>query len=941
MDIEDTTALGQLFQQIITDMKNGAPLWEDFVSKASKLHSCLRATQQAIGVYLEAFQKIADAATNSKGATKDIGAALTRICLRQRAVESRVKTFTSAIMDCLVNPLQDRLEDWKKATINLDKEHSKETKRARSELKKRSTDTLRMQKKARKGLTSTSSSSSLAQGLTANMDPLDSQQRLLQSGIQQLGECEGKSVRAALTEGRGRFCIFVTLLRPVLEQEVAIFWELSHVQEALDELNKAIGDPKTLPDTIEQALQELTNVTATQEAAWVNATNTANRDSSPPSSMGSRKSSVGSAASLQSLSSHSGGGTASQNVWPPRSNTLSKLSRPPAWLRAVSQDSGFVSSQDRLFPFYHGQKGNEATNGDGSNCSTPTTSGGIMEELSVPDCKEPGANSQPGSWPNLQETLQFERAASAIMADQQSQQQPGPPSAAQQGQRRPHTISAAYGQSQSRPPLGSYHFSPPPSSPAPDGQNPNARPPSGPGANGRPAVPKRCSSLERPERPSVLVPKPAHFRIDAIYDQETPTNEVIACPVYVNMHELANLAANKTTERSGATASENKDQENSSESSHESSSGYGSQTMPLHGAHEDLPHPDGYPPHGGHTGSFRLPRRGSTSTPPAPPIRRTSSISTVNKMPLGGDDLPPPPSPSFLHQQNQQNLYGNIAEIRGYVEMQHMPSQSRRPPTSEEIYRTSTVADTVRTLSQQPAWKPGEEIYKPVADAMRRQYQDAKGNVADTVRTLTELRHQPASPIQTRKNVRISNENLHLLEDEVYCSSRSPATTRKMYPEHQLMANFSPSTSRKLYEQQQLQLQQQQAQYKVSRNPEYEDPSKLRMIQQMKINKLKQEKMGMAGPQQQQLQQMAPPQQMMRRYSEEENREPPQQTFLLQSLTSKLSQMQKNNKALRVRTLIASRTVKDPTLVHDSLMDQIKRGTRLRTTPTDDGPRFA
>jgi len=33
---------------------------------------------------------------------------------------------------------------------------------------------------------------------------------------------------------------------------VAIFWELSHVQEALDELNKAIGDPSSLPDTIEQ-----------------------------------------------------------------------------------------------------------------------------------------------------------------------------------------------------------------------------------------------------------------------------------------------------------------------------------------------------------------------------------------------------------------------------------------------------------------------------------------------------------------------------------------------------------------------------------------------------------------------------------------------------------------------------------------------------------------
>jgi len=152
----------------------------------------------------------------------------------------------------------------------------------------------------------------------------------------------------------------------------------------------------------------------------------------------------------------------------------------------------------------------------------------------------------------------------------------------------------------------------------------------------------------------------------------------------------------------------------------------------------------------------------------------------VNKMPLGGDDLPPPPSPSFLQQQQQQHLYGNIGDypIRSYTEMPHMPSQSRRPPTSEEIYRTSTVADTVRTLSQQPAWKPGEEIYKPVADAMRRQYQDAKGCVADTVRTLTELRHMPASPIQQRRNVRVSNENL--ADEEMYNSRGSPAAVRKV-----------------------------------------------------------------------------------------------------------------------------------------------------------------
>jgi hypothetical protein len=32
---------------------------------------------------------------------------------------------SSAIMDCLVVPLQEKLEDWKKTVINLDKEHAK------------------------------------------------------------------------------------------------------------------------------------------------------------------------------------------------------------------------------------------------------------------------------------------------------------------------------------------------------------------------------------------------------------------------------------------------------------------------------------------------------------------------------------------------------------------------------------------------------------------------------------------------------------------------------------------------------------------------------------------------------------------------------------------------------------------------------------------------
>lgn len=362
----------------------------------------------------------------------------------------------------------------------------------------------------------------------------------------------------------------------------------------------------------------------------------------------------------------------------------------------------------------------------------------------------------------------------------------------------------------------------------------------------------------------------------------------------------------------------------------------------------------GYPPHGqGMRPTGVMSRRGSTSAPPPPPIRRTSSISTVNKcqFPPPPDDLPPPPSPSFLQQQQEaanrrvvemvQNFTGagdarnNVADtVRTLTELRHQPSSPNPTRKSEEIiYRSSSVAETVRCLTDvrhQPAWKPSDDhIYRstPVCDTVKnltermhkpaspnlsrkQEQEDAKSCVASTVRTLTELRHQPASPISQRRSTRLSSENL--ADEELY--TRSPGAARKLYHDpRKLVDNFSPSTSRKIYEQ-----QQGLSTFKISRKPEYEDPAKLRgsLLQAIKLSKL-----GKDGGRH------------ARRYSEDyERREPQeqQQTMLLQSLTTRLSQMQSGNKAYRVRSIIASKTVRDPTIVHESLMDQIRRGTTLR-----------
>ncbi|XP_030873401.1 protein MTSS 2-like [Leptonychotes weddellii] len=60
-------ALGGLFQAIVNDMKSSYPIWEDFNSKATKLHSQLRTTVLAAVAFLDAFQKVADMATNTRG----------------------------------------------------------------------------------------------------------------------------------------------------------------------------------------------------------------------------------------------------------------------------------------------------------------------------------------------------------------------------------------------------------------------------------------------------------------------------------------------------------------------------------------------------------------------------------------------------------------------------------------------------------------------------------------------------------------------------------------------------------------------------------------------------------------------------------------------------------------------------------------------------------
>ncbi|XP_061593340.1 protein MTSS 2 isoform X2 [Cololabis saira] len=342
-------ALGGLFQAIVNDMKCSYPVWEDFSAKATKLHSQLRTTVLAAVAFLDAFQKVADMATNTRGATRDIGSALTRMCMRHRSIEAKLRQFTNALMESLIAPLQDKIEDWKKTANQLDKDHAKEYKRSRHEIKKKSSDTMKLQKKARKG--------------RGDLQPqVDSAMQDVTDMCLLMEETEKQAVRRALVEERGRFCTFIGFLQPVVNGEIAMLGEITHLQAIIDDLTVLTTDPHKLPAASEQVIIDLKG----SDYSWSYQT-----PPSSPSSSGSRKSSMCSSLPPQQPP-HPGGIAA---------HRLSSVS---------SHDSGFVSQDANIYskppsPMpsdITSQKSSSSASSEASEtcqsvseCSSPTTFG--------------------------------------------------------------------------------------------------------------------------------------------------------------------------------------------------------------------------------------------------------------------------------------------------------------------------------------------------------------------------------------------------------------------------------------------------------------------------------------------------------------------------------------------------------------------------------------
>ena len=182
-------------------------------------------------------------------------------------------------MDCMVMPIQNKLEDWKKATGAIDKEHSKgenlqkrggkqdeeadrgaaadkrnarqshfcsltEFKRHRVQIKKKGEQVLRLRKKINRTSKDGSRPAS-ASSASSSADPsvrrlADQCHRDLNAHFRQLESSEKQILRRALRMDRARYSTFVACIKPVVDEEIGMLSELGQIEDVMAKLAKVI-----------------------------------------------------------------------------------------------------------------------------------------------------------------------------------------------------------------------------------------------------------------------------------------------------------------------------------------------------------------------------------------------------------------------------------------------------------------------------------------------------------------------------------------------------------------------------------------------------------------------------------------------------------------------------------------------------------------------------
>ncbi|CCD64227.1 IMD domain-containing protein [Caenorhabditis elegans] len=211
--------LTTLYQSVVHDMKHTYPGWDALSQKAQKLGTQLRATAQCLSTFTEAMQGVCDNANNLKGASRDVGACVTRVCIKQRAIENRMRSWADALCEELAISLQQRGNYWKSRCHDMDKTAAKHVKKVRS-------------RKQRPDVTAMN------------------EQREICTKV--------------LTEQRTQFSFFIGTLMPVLNAQMNMLDEGAHLRQVVDNLDSTVKHV----DTEQLVSSIVSDIAQGPDSAW-------------------------------------------------------------------------------------------------------------------------------------------------------------------------------------------------------------------------------------------------------------------------------------------------------------------------------------------------------------------------------------------------------------------------------------------------------------------------------------------------------------------------------------------------------------------------------------------------------------------------------------------------------------------------------------------------
>uniref|UniRef100_A0A1I7TWZ0 IMD domain-containing protein n=1 Tax=Caenorhabditis tropicalis TaxID=1561998 RepID=A0A1I7TWZ0_9PELO len=200
-------------------MKNTYPGWESLSQKAQKLGAQLRTTAQCLSSFTEAMQAVCDNANNLRGASRDVGACVTRVCIKQRAIENRMRSWADALCEELAISLQQRGNYWKGRCHDMDKLAAKHVKKVRS--RKQRPDVIAM-----------------------------SEQREICTKV--------------LTEQRTQFSFFIGTLMPVLNAQMNMLDESAHLRQVVENLDSTVKHV----DTDQLVSSIVSDIAQGPDSAW-------------------------------------------------------------------------------------------------------------------------------------------------------------------------------------------------------------------------------------------------------------------------------------------------------------------------------------------------------------------------------------------------------------------------------------------------------------------------------------------------------------------------------------------------------------------------------------------------------------------------------------------------------------------------------------------------